>query len=65
MLVGNKIDLRVQRSVCFILFFLKVFQVLTDEGKAFAQNHALSFIETSAYQSTNVDMAFLTIIKGR
>mmetsp|Transcript_6886 Transcript_6886/g.15842 ORF Transcript_6886/g.15842 Transcript_6886/m.15842 type:complete len:214 (+) Transcript_6886:36-677(+) len=50
MLVGNKSDLRHLRAVP------------TDEAKAFAEKHGLSFIETSALDSTNVDQAFSTIL---
>lgn len=52
MLVGNKSDLRHLRAV------------LTDEAKAFAEKNGLSFIETSALDSTNVDMAFQNILTG-
>ncbi|KAJ4458440.1 putative Ras-related protein Rab-11B [Paratrimastix pyriformis] len=50
MLVGNKSDLRHLRAVT------------TDEAKAFAQKNSLSFIETSALHSTNVELAFQTIL---
>ncbi|KAK9754741.1 Ras family [Popillia japonica] len=50
MLVGNKSDLRHLRAV------------LTDEAKAFAERNGLSFIETSALDSTNVDNAFQNIL---
>jgi len=50
MLVGNKSDLRHLR------------EVPTDEAKAFAENHKLSFIETSALDSTNVELAFQNIL---
>nr|CAD7590027.1 unnamed protein product [Timema genevievae] len=46
MLVGNKSDLRHLRAVP------------TDEAKAFAERNGLSFIETSALDSTNVETAF-------
>lgn len=52
MLVGNKSDLRHLRAV------------LTEEAKAFAERNGLSFIETSALDSTNVDMAFQNILTG-
>lgn len=52
MLVGNKSDLRHLRAV------------LTDEAKAFAERNGLSFIETSALDSTNVDNAFQNILTG-
>lgn len=50
MLVGNKSDLRHLRAVT------------TDEAKAFAQKNGLSFIETSALNSTNVELAFSSIL---
>ncbi|XP_057375495.1 ras-related protein Rab-11A-like [Daphnia carinata] len=50
MLVGNKSDLRHLRSVP------------TDEAKAFAERHSLSFIETSALDCTNVETAFHNIL---
>lgn len=49
-LVGNKSDLRHLRAVP------------TEEARAFAQQHDLSFIETSALDSTNVDAAFHNIL---
>ncbi|KAF3858450.1 hypothetical protein F7725_011651 [Dissostichus mawsoni] len=49
MLVGNKSDLRHLRAVP------------TDEARAFAKNN-LSFIETSALDSTNVEEAFKNIL---
>lgn len=52
MLVGNKSDLRHLRAV------------LTEEAKAFAERNGLSFIETSALDSTNVDLAFQNILTG-
>lgn len=52
MLVGNKSDLRHLRAV------------LTEEAKAFAEKNGLSFIETSALDSTNVDLAFQNILTG-
>ena len=49
---GNKSDLRHLRSVpC-------------DEAKAFAEKEGLSFIETSALDSTNVETAFHNILTG-
>ena len=53
MLVGNKSDLRHLRAVP------------TDEAKAFAEKNALSFIETSALDSTNVETAFQNILTGK
>ena len=53
MLVGNKSGLRHLRAVP------------TDEAKAFAEKNNLSFIETSALDSTNVETAFHNILTGR
>ncbi|XP_016341327.1 RAB11a, member RAS oncogene family, like isoform X2 [Sinocyclocheilus anshuiensis] len=50
MLVGNKSDLRHLRAVPM------------DEAKAFAEKHGLSFLETSALDSSNVELAFQTIL---
>ena len=50
LLVGNKTDLVDKRVVT------------TQEGAAFAQNNELAFLETSALDSNNVDLAFTTII---
>lgn len=50
MLVGNKNDLRHLRAVP------------TDEAKTFAEKNNLSFIETSALDSTNVETAFHQIL---
>ncbi|KAJ3286575.1 Ras- protein Rab-11B [Borealophlyctis nickersoniae] len=50
MLVGNKSDLRHLRAVP------------TEEAKQFAAENGLSFIETSALDSTNVEMAFQKIL---
>ncbi|XP_004078415.1 ras-related protein Rab-11A [Oryzias latipes] len=50
MLVGNKSDLRHLRAVP------------TDEARAFAEKHGLSFLETSALDSSNVELAFQTIL---
>uniref|UniRef100_A0A673B6Y9 Small monomeric GTPase n=1 Tax=Sphaeramia orbicularis TaxID=375764 RepID=A0A673B6Y9_9TELE len=52
MLVGNKSDLRHLRAVP------------TDEARAFAEKNGLSFLETSALDSTNVETAFQTILTG-
>ncbi|XP_054848165.1 ras-related protein Rab-11A-like isoform X1 [Eublepharis macularius] len=52
MLVGNKSDLRHLRAVP------------TDEAKSFAEKNGLSFIETSALDSTNVETAFHNILTG-
>ena len=53
MLVGNKSDLRHLRAVP------------TDEARGFAEQNNLSFIETSALDSTNVETAFHNILTGR
>jgi Ras-related protein Rab-11A len=50
MLVGNKSDLRHLRSVT------------TEEAKLFAERQGISFIETSALDSTNVEKAFCSIL---
>ncbi|CAB1334375.1 unnamed protein product [Coregonus sp. 'balchen'] len=50
MLVGNKSDLRHLRAVP------------TDEAKALAEKHGLSFLETSALDSSNVELAFQTTL---
>ncbi|TNN66781.1 Ras-related protein Rab-11B [Liparis tanakae] len=50
MQVGNKSDLRHLRAVP------------TDEARAFAEKNAISFIETSALDSTNVEEAFKNIL---
>jgi len=47
MLIGNKSDLEHRRAVSF------------EEGRAFAQQHGLIFLETSAKTATNVDQAFV------
>ena len=39
--------------------------VPTDEAKAFAEKNNLSFIETSALDSTNVETAFHNILTGK
>lgn len=52
MLVGNKSDLRHLRAVP------------ADEATAFAEANNLSFIETSALDSTNVETAFENILTG-
>ena len=56
LLVGNKSDLDNKRQVDF------------EEGKAFADQHGIPFLETSAKSSTNVEKSFLTMageIKNR
>jgi Ras-related protein Rab-11A len=50
MLVGNKTDQRHLRAVP------------TEDGKQFASENGLSFIETSALEATNVDLAFQNIL---
>jgi Ras-related protein Rab-11A len=50
MLIGNKSDLGNLR------------QVDSDTAKEFAQKEALSFLETSAMESTNVETAFFTVL---
>jgi hypothetical protein len=50
MLVGNKSDLRHLRSVN------------TDDASAYCEKEGLSFIETSALESTNVEKAFHQIL---
>eukprot|EP00012_Vannella_robusta_P009819 CAMPEP_0206191448 /NCGR_PEP_ID=MMETSP0166-20121206/5373_1 /ASSEMBLY_ACC=CAM_ASM_000260 /TAXON_ID=95228 /ORGANISM="Vannella robusta, Strain DIVA3 518/3/11/1/6" /LENGTH=216 /DNA_ID=CAMNT_0053607763 /DNA_START=44 /DNA_END=694 /DNA_ORIENTATION=+ len=50
MLVGNKSDLKHLRAVS------------TEEAAQFAEKHGLSFIETSALESTNVEEAFQQIL---
>mmetsp|Transcript_29332 Transcript_29332/g.87737 ORF Transcript_29332/g.87737 Transcript_29332/m.87737 type:complete len:210 (+) Transcript_29332:44-673(+) len=50
MLVGNKSDLKNQRDV------------ETDEAMAFAEQHNLAFIETSALDASGVDVAFQNIL---
>ncbi|XP_003371243.1 GTP-binding protein Ypt3 [Trichinella spiralis] len=50
MLVGNKSDLRHLRAVP------------SDEAKAYTEQNCLSFIETSALDSTNVEAAFTNIL---
>ena len=52
MLVGNKSDLRHLRAVP------------TEEAKEFASQHGLSFIETSALDASNVELAFLNELTG-
>lgn len=50
MLVGNKTDLRHLRAVKL------------EEGASFAQKHNLFFIETSALNASNVDVAFQKVL---
>lgn len=53
MLVGNKSDLVHLRAVP------------KEEGKQFAADNTLSFIETSALEASNVEKAFQTILGGK
>jgi len=50
LLVGNKSDLEDRREVSF------------EEGAEYAAHHGMSFIETSALDSTNVEQAFRQVI---
>ncbi|XP_078063083.1 ras-related protein Rab-25-like [Mustelus asterias] len=50
MLVGNKTDLSEIRAVPI------------EEAKSFAEKHKMLFMETSALDSTNVELAFQTVI---
>jgi Ras-related protein Rab-11A len=50
MLIGNKCDLGTLR------------EVQTEDAKQFAQGENLFFMETSAMDSTNVDIAFLMVL---
>lgn len=52
MLVGNKSDLKQLRAVS------------QDEAIAFSEKHKIAFIETSALDSSNVELAFHRIITG-
>ncbi|XP_004778599.1 ras-related protein Rab-25 [Mustela putorius furo] len=51
MLVGNKSDLQQAR------------EVPTEEARMFAENNGLLFLETSALDSTNVELAFQMVLK--
>lgn len=51
MLVGNKCDLEDIRDVS------------VEEGKSFAEEHGLFFMETSALDATNVQEAFEVVIR--
>ena len=53
LLVGNKSDLRHLRAVP------------TEEAKQFASENNLSFIETSALDASNVELAFQNILTGQ
>lgn len=50
MLIGNKSDLR------------HLVAVSTEEGKAFAEQEGLFFMETSALEATNVEQAFTEVL---
>lgn len=50
-LVGNKCDLEEKRQVSY------------EQGKEFADNHGMKFIETSAKTSFNVGDSFVTMTK--
>lgn len=52
MLIGNKCDLKHLRAVP------------TDEAKVYAERNHLNFIETSAFDATNVDESFNVILEG-
>ncbi|XDA70613.1 hypothetical protein R6Z07F_000984 [Ovis aries] len=52
MLVGNKSDLSQSR------------EVPTEEARMFAENNGLLFLETSALDSTNVELAFETVLRA-
>jgi len=52
LLIGNKVDLTDQR------------QVTTEQIQKFAENHKLSYIETSAKDATNIDSIFTTMAKS-
>jgi len=51
MLIGNKCDLADKRAVD------------TDKGKALAEEYGISFLETSAKNSINVETAFISLAK--
>ncbi len=53
LLVGNKTDLKDKR------------EVKKEEAASFADQRHLAFIETSAFDATNVDVAFERIINGK
>ncbi|KAK1258076.1 Ras-related protein Rab11D [Acorus gramineus] len=50
MMIGNKTDLEDDRAVPM------------EDAKEFAQKEGLFFLETSALQAVNVEMAFLTVL---
>jgi GTPase SAR1 family protein len=51
--VGNKTDLKDKR------------EVKKEEAATYADSHSLAFIETSALDCSNVDLAFERIISGK
>eukprot|EP00825_Cyclidium_porcatum_P043507 TRINITY_DN6185_c0_g1_i2.p1 TRINITY_DN6185_c0_g1~~TRINITY_DN6185_c0_g1_i2.p1 ORF type:complete len:269 (-),score=62.00 TRINITY_DN6185_c0_g1_i2:292-1098(-) len=51
MLIGNKCDLKEQRGI------------KTEDATRYAQDHQIAFMETSACQSTNVELAFQRCIE--
>ena len=53
LLVGNKTDLKDKR------------EVKKEEAAMYADQHGLAFIETSALDCSNVDLAFDRIINGK
>ena len=52
MLIGNKTDLRMR-------------EVRSEDAGSYAERENMAFLETSALDSTNVNMAFECIIKGK
>ena len=52
MLVGNKSDLRHLRAV------------KTEEATLFAEKYSLAFLETSALDASNVELAFQRVVSG-
>ena len=52
MLTGNKSDLRHLRAVN------------TEDASSYAEKNGLAFIETSALDSSNVEVAFQKVIQG-
>jgi len=53
MLVGNKSDLRHLRAV------------KTEEAAIFAEKYSLAFLETSALDASNVELAFQRVVSGK
>ena len=51
-LIGNKSDLKAKR------------EVKTETAVQYAQSEGMAFLETSALESTNVDMAFERLVSG-